>query len=942
MAPNSRGRRDLPPPGTTTLDPLVKDPYLLFNGRFRFNPKWAQKPWSDIYFKWLVIISCAVWYNLIFIIARAVFHEFQDGPQAYAFAVLDYLCDTLYLLDMLIKLSTGYLENGILIREPRKLARRYVKSSTFIKDVLSLIPTDLLFIYTGWLAPWPILRINRLLRLGRVGDFYYRAQTRLDSPNTFRLIYLILTMIVVVHLNACVYYFVSSLVGIGLDRWAYPGRAGWRYLEGHHGEGHGEHSTHGPDGGNHTEDDLSHSIFTHDNNGTFDLIATHGGGDRVNGTGGLISGNGTEIFPSGGSLDKAESHGSTLVDLSNSHSPRGHHNSPDEADLQDNAGGSKKAKTGRRARRDVGMSIRRIKRQHEDPSQWVGQPVGGGVRYPNGSPSLSSTAGNSRSYQSQLPRTPTSGRNVATERPVTDNDDGRGRSDSNDIAMMDEDHTSDHINQTLDHSGDHTADHNVDSHGGHGSSAGHASSSSGLHGTEHGASIDDAHGTNSAPHEGSHGSHATASDHGNSSSHAGSDGDHGHGSSSAHGTAEGHGDSHHSSDGHGSSGHGEDSGHGSGGGHGVGGGEHGEGGGDEHAAGAGAGGHHKPIKLSAEFINDTLYKKYSYCMYWSVKMMTSKPYELANPTSTIQFVFHLADAFLGILMFATIVGEVDGIIESINKKSDDFKEHLDSVRQYISMRRVGKEMEARVVKWFDYIWANNGSLDEDSVLMILPEKLRMEIAKHVHLDVLKKVPIFQGIEEQFLLELAEKLKPQAFCPGDYVCRRGDIGREIYVVRRGLLNVIAADGEKVIVTLKAGVVFGELSLLNVPGSVNGNRRTVTVRSVGYADLFSLSKEDFDACLAEYPEVKDLLMEKARKILQKDNLINEEVAREQARRQRNFEAVADKLEESLDIITARLEIYAKEDVEINRKLAERLANLMASYKGIVPPKAILMQS
>jgi cyclic nucleotide gated channel alpha 3 len=67
-------------------------------------------------------------------------------------------------------------------------------------------------------------------------------------------------------------------------------------------------------------------------------------------------------------------------------------------------------------------------------------------------------------------------------------------------------------------------------------------------------------------------------------------------------------------------------------------------------------------------------------------------------------------------------------------------------------------MESRVVKWFDYIWSVNASLDEDSVLTVLPEKLRIEIAKHVHLDVLKKVPIFQGIDEQFLLELAEKLK----------------------------------------------------------------------------------------------------------------------------------------------------------------------------------------
>lgn len=46
-------------------------------------------------------------------------------------------------------------------------------------------------------------------------------------------------MIVIVHLNACIYYFVSSHVGIGLDRWAYPGRAGWRYLPaGSHGASH--------------------------------------------------------------------------------------------------------------------------------------------------------------------------------------------------------------------------------------------------------------------------------------------------------------------------------------------------------------------------------------------------------------------------------------------------------------------------------------------------------------------------------------------------------------------------------------------------------------------------------------------------------------------------------------------------------------------------------
>ena len=38
-------------------------------------------------------------------------------------------------------------------------------------------------------------------------------------------------------------------------------------------------------------------------------------------------------------------------------------------------------------------------------------------------------------------------------------------------------------------------------------------------------------------------------------------------------------------------------------------------------------------------------------------------------------------------------------------------------------------------------------MDEESVLAMLPEKLKAEIAMHVHLDTLKKVRIFQDCEK---------------------------------------------------------------------------------------------------------------------------------------------------------------------------------------------------
>ncbi|KAK9512136.1 hypothetical protein O3M35_000628 [Rhynocoris fuscipes] len=181
------------------------------------------------------------------------------------------------------------------------------------------------------------------------------------------------------------------------------------------------------------------------------------------------------------------------------------------------------------------------------------------------------------------------------------------------------------------------------------------------------------------------------------------------------------------------------------------------------------------------------------------------------------------------------------------------------------MRRVPNPLQVKVIKWFDYLWLTQKCSDEEKAVSCLPDKLKAEIAINVHLDTLKRVEIFQNTEAGFLRELVLRLRPVLFSPGDFICRKGEVGKEMYIVNRGRLQVVADNGRTVLATLKAGSYFGEISILNM--GTAGNRRTASVRSVGYSDLFVLSKKDMWDVLKEYPAARVRLEAIAVKRLEK---------------------------------------------------------------------------
>uniref|UniRef100_A0A3P8VKD8 Cyclic nucleotide gated channel subunit alpha 1a n=1 Tax=Cynoglossus semilaevis TaxID=244447 RepID=A0A3P8VKD8_CYNSE len=291
-------------------------------------------------------------------------------------------------------------------------------------------------------------------------------------------------------------------------------------------------------------------------------------------------------------------------------------------------------------------------------------------------------------------------------------------------------------------------------------------------------------------------------------------------------------------------------------------------------------------------------RKYAFSLYWSTLTLTTIG-ETPPPALDSEFFFHVSDFLVGVLIFATIVGNIATMISNMNAAQAQFQARIDNIKQYMHVRKVSKELELRVITWFDYLWNNGKAQDEREVLRYLPDKLKAEIGIQVHMETLKKVRIFADCEAGLLIQLVLKLRAQVFSPGDYICKKGDIGREMYIIKDGKLAVVADDGVTQFVVLGSGSYFGEISILNIKGSKAGNRRTANIRSIGYSELFCLSKDDLMESLTEYPDAKSMLEGKGHQILPKDGLIELDPSK--------ILPEAQELEDKVNKLYSKMELY-----------------------------------
>ncbi|CAI5639848.1 potassium/sodium hyperpolarization-activated cyclic nucleotide-gated channel 1 [Oreochromis niloticus] len=246
-----------------------------------------------------------------------------------------------------------------------------------------------------------------------------------------------------------------------------------------------------------------------------------------------------------------------------------------------------------------------------------------------------------------------------------------------------------------------------------------------------------------------------------------------------------------------------------------------------------------------KMVNDTWSELYSFALFKAMSHMLCIGYGRQAPESMSDIWLTMLSMIVGATCYAMFIGHATALIQSLDSSRRQYQEKYKQVEQYMSFHKLPADFRQKIHDYYEHRYQGK-MFDEESILEELNEPLREEIVNFNCRKLVASMPLFANADPNFVTAMLTKLRFEVFQPGDYIIREGTIGKKMYFIQHGVVSVLTKGS--IGMKLMDGSYFGEICLLT------RGRRTASVRADTYCRLYSLSVDNFNEVLEEYPMMR----------------------------------------------------------------------------------------
>ncbi|KMT14513.1 hypothetical protein BVRB_4g072850 [Beta vulgaris subsp. vulgaris] len=250
--------------------------------------------------------------------------------------------------------------------------------------------------------------------------------------------------------------------------------------------------------------------------------------------------------------------------------------------------------------------------------------------------------------------------------------------------------------------------------------------------------------------------------------------------------------------------------------------------------------------------------KYSFALWIGLQAICSTGQTLVPSIYISENIYCVIVGTLGLLFLASLITNMQRNLLSITARLEEWRLKRNDIEEWMQHRQLPPELKQHVQRCDRNKWLATRGVDEKSLLTAFPGELQREVKRHLCLNLVRQVPVFDQMDELTLDVICERLEPAHYTEGTFLVREGDPVSEISFIIRGQLDSYTTDGGRTgffsSSQISHGGFCGEELLIWVLDSCPDDTlppSTRTIRAISDVETFCLTAKDLKFVASQFP-------------------------------------------------------------------------------------------
>lgn len=244
---------------------------------------------------------------------------------------------------------------------------------------------------------------------------------------------------------------------------------------------------------------------------------------------------------------------------------------------------------------------------------------------------------------------------------------------------------------------------------------------------------------------------------------------------------------------------------------------------------------------------------YLWATYWTLTTVSTCGFGDITVVTQREAIFMTILLVSSVMLYSSLIANMSSFFINSDAAYTQHRVRVETAKVFMRHNHFPHRVQLRVLAYLDYLWSSTMGINEAEIYAVLPETLQQEMRLSADDKIIQAIPLFKDCQKNVISEIVGLLVQRTYLPGDMLIEKGDDSHEMYIIKRGVVEIIGAAECGASVFISAGNHFGDV------GAVLGCKRSHSVRAYTHTVVYLLRRTVLNAILVKYPACIDNLIE-----------------------------------------------------------------------------------